>query len=170
MSDDFFAELEFEITAQTAKKVLKSDAVKLKRQALNTKLNAPARAKAAEEYKQIQSIVEANQWQVVRAAGLFTEQHCDGCGSVHYNFLQYMQEEHKIGGKSRRWVRTPLPVDGLAIETIIQPLTTHICSDCCSEHGLNVLTPTIRLMPVAGALTVSAAYIQGDINGAPEES
>lgn len=171
MSDDFFAELEAEISAANAKKALKSDAVKLKKQATNTRLSNAVRTKAAAEFKAVQAIVEANQWEVVRCGALFAEQSCDGCGSVHYNFLQYMQEEVKVRDpRSRRWVRVVLPIEGMVMETIIQPLTTHICSDCCMDHGFNVLTPSIKLLPMGGSLTVSPVYHQGDINGPAEES
>lgn len=169
MSDDFFAELEAEIQEATAKKVLKSDAVKLKKQANNERLNKRIREKAAAEYKAVQAITEANEWEIIQCGALFAEQSCDGCGSIHYNFLQYMQQEQKLrDNRSRRWVRINLPVSGMALETIIQPLTTHICSDCCTDHGFNVKTPSIRLMPHGGALTVSAAYQQDDINGSEE--
>lgn len=171
MSDDFFAELNSEIAAATAKKLLKSDAAKLKKQALNTRLSEHTRRRARAEYESLQAIVEANQWEVVCCGILFAEQSCDGCGSIHYNFLQYMQQEQKVRDPhSRRWTRIPVPVHGMELETIIQPLTTHICSDCCADHGFNILTPTIRLMPHSGALTVGSNYIQEDINGSTEET
>lgn len=175
MSEDFdlFAELENEIAAATAKKALKSDAAKLKKQALNPRVSKRVRENAAAEFKAVQAIVEANQWEVIRCGALFAEQACDGCGSVHFNFLQYMQEEQPISGnrsRARRWVRVSLPIPGVPIETIIQPLTTHICSDCCEDHGFNIHAPTIKLLPRDSGLTVSAGYTQGDINGAPEET
>lgn len=169
MSDDFFAELEAEIASANAKRALKSDAAKLKRQATNERLSAITRKRAAEEYRAVQEIAEANQWEVTQCGALFAEQSCDGCGSIHYNFLQYMQQEAMVRKpSSTRWTRIPLPVAGMELQTIIQPLTTHICSDCCQDHGLNVLAPNIRLMPIGGALTVSATYQQNDINGEAE--
>ena len=170
MSDDLFAELDAEITAAVAKKKLKADAPKLKKQAHNLRLSPRQREQAAADFKAVQSIVEANQWEVARCGALFTQQSCDGCGSINYNFLQYMQEEFKVrDNRSRRWIRVTRPVEGLPLETIIQPLKTHICSDCCEDHGLNVLMPSIILMPISGSLTVSSAYTQGDINAPPEE-
>lgn len=167
--DDFFAELEAEIASATAKSKLKADASSLRKRANNMRLSSASRAEAAKEYRAVQAIVEADQWEVVRAAALFAEQLCDGCGSIHYNFLQYMQEEVKLKDHchGRRWVRVVLPPLGLPQETIIQPLLTHICSDCAEDHGFNVHAPSIRLLPSEASLTVSSTYTQGDINGTP---
>lgn len=169
--DNFFAELEAEIASATAKSKLKSDAVSLKKQAHNMRLSTAQRASAAAEYKAIQSIVEASEWEALRSGALFAEQACDGCASVSYNFLQYMQEERKVRDhRTRRWVRVSLPNLSLPRETIIQPLTTHICSYCADDHGFDALRPSIRLLPRQGSLTVSNTYIQGDINDPAQES
>lgn len=171
VTDDFFAELEAEIASATAKSKLKADATTLKRRANNMRLSSKDRAEAAAEFKSIQAIVEADQWIAVRCAAMFAEQTCDGCGSVHHNFLQYMQEEHKVKDpRTRRWVRVPLPNLLLEKETIIQPLLTHICSHCSEDHGFDVKRPSIRLLAREGSLTVSPLYVQGDINASPEES
>lgn len=170
MSDDFFAELEAEIASATKKSRLKADAVKLRKTAHNMQISPARRAEAAAEFRSIQAIVEANEWEAIRFAAMFTEQACDGCGSTHHNFLQYMKEERKVRDKrSRRWVRVSKPNSTLPYETIIQPISTHICSDCCEDHGFSVLAPSIRLLPRDGALTVSQTYEQGDIN-APSEN
>ncbi len=170
MSDDFFDLLNAEIAVAVAKTKLKSDATKLRKTAHNMRISPERRAEAAAEFKAIQAIVEANEWEIMRSAAMFTEQSCDGCGSVHHNFLQYMQEERKVRDRrTRRWIRAERPVSGLECETIIQPLATHICSDCCDDHGFNVHAPTIRLLPREGALTVSPTYYQGDINDPSEE-
>lgn len=169
--DDFFDFLNGVIDEAAKKQALKKDAAKLKKDANNFQLSPRARAKAAAEWRAIQAIVEANQWRVVQTAAFFTEQLCDGCGSVHHNFLQYMQEEVKVKNPSdRRWVRTALPEEGIERTTIVQPLKTHICSDCCDDHGFNANAPAIRLMPMEGGLTVSATYNQGDINGGHNEA
>lgn len=164
-SDPFFAELEAEIASVTAKSRLKVDAIKLKRQSLNMTLDAHTRRRYADDFRAVQAIIDANMWEAVRYGALFTEQHCDGCDSVHHTFLQFMQEEEKVTNRStRRWIRVAIPNGHLPRETIVQPLTTHICSNCCPDHGFNIDAPTIRLMPVEGALSVSSTYIQGDIN------
>lgn len=169
--DTFFAELEAEIASATAKSNLKADAAVLKKQANNMRLSATTRRRAAEDYRAIQAIVEAEAWQIIRSGALFAEQVCDGCGSIHYNFLQYMQEEEKIRDpRTRRWVRVFVPAEGFPRETIIQPLATHICSDCCEDHGFDAKKPNIRLLAREGSLTVSSTYIQGDINGQAQEN
>ncbi len=171
MSDDFFDMLNAEIAEATKTSRLKADAGKLKKQAHNMRLSPQMRQAAADEFKSIQAIVEANEWELVRVGAMFTEQACDGCGSIHHNFLQYMKEERKVRDKhTRRWVRIGKPILGCELETIIQPLTTHICSHCCEDHGFNVNAPSIRLLPRDGALTVSQTYAQGDINAPPEEN
>lgn len=163
--DTFFAELNAEIAEATAKSNLKADAAKLKRQSLNMRLDARTRQRYAEDYKAVQAIVEANQWQQIMSSAMFTEQCCDGCGSVHYNFLQYMVKEEKLTNRSHiRWTRVPLPPKGLPRQTVIQPLKTHICVDCATDHEFNPNAPDIRLMPIEGAVTVSATYLSGDIN------
>lgn len=165
MSDDFFAELEVEIAEATKTSRLKADAVKLRKTAHNRQISPRLRAEAAAEFKSIQAIVEANEWEAIRIGAMFAEQSCDGCGSVHFNFLQYMKEERKVRDKrTRRWVRVAKPISSLPRETIIQPLTTHICSDCCEDHQFSVEAPSIRLLPRDGALTISQTYEQGDIN------
>jgi hypothetical protein len=168
--DPFFAELNAEIAKATAKSRLKSDAAKLKRDSLNMRLDIHTRRRAAEEFKSLQAIVEANAWEAVRCAAMFAQQQCDGCGSIHTNFLQFMQEEEKITNRSTcRWTRVPVPAANLPRETIIQPLNTHICADCCKDHGFSVAAPEIKLLPLEGALTVSPSYLQGDINAPPQE-
>ena len=170
MTDDFFDELNAEIAAATAKSRLKADAGVLKKKAHNMRLSPRQRAEAAEDFKALQSILEANAWEAIRSGALFTEQSCDGCGSVHYNFLQFMQEEVKVLDKrTRRWIRVTVPHEGLERETIIQPLKTHICSDCGPDHGFDTNQPSMRLLPREGSLTVSPTYTQGDINAPIEE-
>jgi hypothetical protein len=168
MTDDFFAELDAEIAEITAKSRLKADAAQLRKKANNMRVPPAERAAAAEEWRALQAIVEANDWRVMRCSAFFTEQSCDGCGSVHHTFLQYMQEEINERTRVRRWVRISLPTVGTPREVIIQPLATHICSHCCDEHEFD-FAAAIRLLPRDGSLTASTTYIQGDINVTPEE-
>ena len=170
MSDDFFAELEAEIATATVRSKLKTSAVKLKRDAMNTRLSARARKQASDEYKAIQDIVEENQWKTRGFYAMFTEQACDGCSSVHHTFLQYMREEWlERKPSTKRWVRAGSPY-GVILGTIIQPLKTHICSYCCEEHGFNIATPSMKLMAHNSMLTVSNSYSQEDINASFEEN
>lgn len=164
--DPFFAELEAEISAATQKSKLKADAEKLRKEANNMRLSAVTRARAAEDFKSLQSILEATSWIPIAVGALFTEQHCDGCDTIHHTFLQYMQQEQKVNNPTtKRWVRLAVPENNnLPRETIVQPVITHMCAACAAEHGFDVHAPSIRLMPSLGTLTVSNTYVQGDIN------
>lgn len=166
--DDFFAELEAEIATHTAKAKLKSDAEAARKKAHNTRLSPAARAEAASTYKELSAIVEAEQWGAVSTVALFTEQTCDGCGSVHRVFLQYMEVQAMIRKPStQRWVRIskPVPEEVLPRETLIQPHRTHICSHCCEDHGF-ALEAASHLPVSQSALSVSQTYLQEDINAA----
>lgn len=168
--DPFFAELEAEIADATAKSKLKIDAAKLKKQALNMRLDAHTRARYADDLRAIQAIIDATAWRPIAYGALFTEQHCDGCDTIHHTFLQYMQQEEKVSQPStRRWIRISKPNGGLPRETIVQPLITHVCSSCAPEHGFDVDQPSIRLLPSFGTLSVSSTYVQGDINDPASE-
>jgi hypothetical protein len=171
IEDDFFAELEKEIKEVTAKSKLKADAAALKKQANNTRLAAWQRKQAAADFASLQAIIDATAWRPTAIGALFTEQHCDGCDTVHHTFLQYMLQEEKISNPStRRWIRLLVPADGsLPRQTIVQPIKTHMCASCAPEHGFDVDAPTFRLLPSLGNLTVSSTYVQGDINGTPQE-
>lgn len=166
MSDPFFDELEAEIKEITAKTKLKADAAKLKREANNMRLDAFVRRRAAEDYRSLQAILEATSWRPIAVGALFTEQHCDGCDTIHHTFLQFMQHEEKVlNPATKRWIRLSVPADNnLPRETIVQPIRTHMCAACCAEHGFDVDAPSFRLMPSFGNLTVSSTYVQGDIN------
>jgi hypothetical protein len=167
--DPFFAELEAEIEKAKAKSSLKKDAEKLRKDANNMRLEAHIRRRASEELKALQAILDATAWKPIAIGALFTEQHCDGCDTIHRTFLQYMQQEQKISQPStKRWVRISTPELSLPHETIVQPIRTHICAACAPEHGFDADFPTIRLMPSLGTLTVSSTYVQGDINAQNE--
>lgn len=169
--DDFFAELEAEIKEATAKAHLKADAANLRKKANNMRISPAERQRASDEFKSIQAIIEVTEWKSVAYGTLFTEQECDGCGSKHYTFLQFMKQEQKIREPgAKRWVRISRPNGDLPTLTIIQPLKTHICASCAGEHGFDVETPEIRLLPIEGQITVSGTYQQEDINESQEEN
>lgn len=169
-TDPFFAELDAEIADATAKSKLKTDAAALRKQSLNMRLSSHTRARAAADLRSLQAILDATAWRAITYGALFTEQHCDGCDTIHRSFLQYMQQEEKLSNPStKRWIRIARPNGAkLPRETIVQPIITHMCASCAPEHGFEVDAPSIRLLPSFGTLTVSSTYEQGDIN-APEE-
>lgn len=130
-ADPFFAELEAEIADATAKSKLKADAAALRKKALNQRLDAHTRARYADDLRALQAILDANEWKPIAYGALFTEQHCDGCDTIHHTFLQYMQQEERVQNPStKRWVRISKPNGQLPRMTIVQPIITHVCASC----------------------------------------
>jgi len=164
--DDFFAELEAEISQYVETAKLKKDRDAAKKRANTTSLPSAVRARASEEFKALNEILAAQEWASVKTLALFTEQTCDGCGSVHRIFLQYMELQQMVRKPTtQRWVRVtkPVPEDQLPRESLLQPMTTHICADCCEDHGFALLTGS-RLAPRPEAVVPSFTYHQEDIN------
>jgi len=162
--DDFFAELEAEIAVSLAATKLRSDRETARKKANTKTLPIAVRAAASEEYKAISKLLEAEEWSAVSTIALFTEQHCDGCGSTHRVFLQYMELQKQVRKDStQRWVRVPRPSELLPRETLIQPTTTHICADCCEDHGF-AIEGAERLLDRTETFVPSFNYVQEDIN------
>jgi hypothetical protein len=166
--DDFFAELEAEIAKSVKSDQLKKDRDALRKRANTMTLSAETRARAAEEYRQINAVLAAQEYQAIKTVALFTEQTCDGCGSVHRIFLQYMELQQLVRRPStQQWVRVtaPKPEAVLPRETLLQPMTTHLCANCCEDHGFALLTAN-RLPSRKDTLVPSFTYEQADINAA----
>ena len=164
MTDDFFAELEAEIAQATAKTKLKSDREAAKKAANNPHLSSASRQRASAEYRELSKLLEAEEWSIISTVALFTEQQCDGCGSVHRVFLQYMERQALVRKPStQRYVRTPKPQSSAPLETLIQPHRTHICADCCEDHGFALLDANY-LHPADTVANLSTTYTQEDIN------
>lgn len=164
MSDDFLAQLDAELTtlAETSKKASKLES--LRKKSLNNFIPHEARSAAKSEYLAIQFEVEALLWKPQTSIALFSEQVCDGCGSIHRTFLQFMEQQvHVKKPSTQRWVRVTKPQALLPRESMIQPLTTHICSDCCEDHGFAISPASLRL-ETSTSITTSAAYLQEDLN------
>ena len=168
MSDDFFDELNAEIEKALAKSKLKDDAAKAKKLAFDRTVGRRVREKAIAEWQTLQAILEAEQWTPVSVVAMFSEQHCDGCGSTHRLFLQYMEQQNNIRKSAgKRWIRVAYPSQLLPHEVMIQPHRTHICPDCCEDHGFH-LSQATPLTLSTSALNISETYLQGDINGPSE--
>lgn len=165
---DIFDELNAEIAKALEKSNMRKKAVSAKKLAFDRTVGAKVRERAMAEWRELSALIEIELWKPISSAALFTEQQCDGCGSIHRVFLQYMEiQQHKSKPSSRRWLRVGLPTPGLPRETFVQPHKTHICPHCCDEHGFQFEGATmIGLSP--SALNISETYIQGDINGSPE--
>lgn len=162
--DDFFAQLEAEIAEATKASKLKADRDAAKKRANTMTLPTAARQRAAEEYRQLTAALAASEWTAISTVAMFTEQSCDGCGSTHYVFLQYMELRQLIRKPTtQQWVRVTKPNDELPRETLLQPMITHICSHCCEDHGFALLKAS-RLAPRKDTLAPSFTYDQEDIN------
>lgn len=162
--DDFFAELEADIAKHLSADKLKKDRDAARKKANTHTLPAHVRQAAGLEYKRIDQVLAAAEWQSVATVALFSEQACDGCGSTHRVFLQYMETQQLIRRPStQRWNRVAKPTEGLPRETLIQPMTTHICAHCCEDHGFALLTAD-RLNRTDAVIAPSTTYTQEDIN------
>jgi len=162
--DDFFAVLDLEIAAATAKSKLKSDRDTAKKRANTVTLPSAVRRRAAEEYHELNALLEAEEWATVSTTALFTEQRCDGCGSTHRTFLQFMEVQQMVKKPSTtRWLRTPKPALGLPREVMVQYATSHICADCCGDHGFSILD-AVEVPRIKDQLAMSPTYLQEDIN------
>jgi hypothetical protein len=161
--DDFLAELDAELSALASTSTRKAQAEALKKKLANTRLSTEVRREAREEYRIIQAQIDAHQWIPTASIALFSEQTCDGCGSVHRTFLQFMEQQaYKPRPSTVRSLRVEKINLALDREVIIQPLQTHVCADCCHEHGFAFVRASF-LKP-AEFITTSPTYQQEDIN------
>lgn len=164
MTDDFFAMLDAEIAVATKATKLKADRDAAKRRANNMQSPQALRAKAKSEFQMLDAQLSVQEWTSTATVALFQEQQCDGCGSSHLTFLQYMVEQELIRKPStKRWVRATKPEPDLPRESLVQPMLTHICSHCCEDHGFALLTAK-KLKPRRDAVSASNTYAQEDIN------
>lgn len=167
--DDFFAELEAEIAIHTKKTQMRKDAEAAKKKANNRTLDERERQEALSYWRECQAILDADIWRPTSAVAFFTEQCCDGCGSIHRVFLQYMEQQaHRANSANRRWIRVSQPQSYLPKQILVQVHQTHICADCASEHGFTF--EEASSFPLTRPAGISSTYFQGDINAAPEES
>lgn len=159
--DDFFASLEAEIEAATKASKLRADREAAKRRANNMRAPLETRAKAKAEFQALDAELQAQDWHRVKTVALFSEQTCNNCGSTHRVFLQYMELRQLIRKPTtQHWARVSHPSEDLPRETLIQPSTSPICSNCCEDHGF-AFEEAPRLRPAKSTakpspLTISA--------------
>lgn len=149
-TDDFLTDLITEARLEIAK------------QATGQKLRSavargPNRAEARSALLKFQIESEEACWQNQRLIALFTQQACSGCGSTHRTFLQFMHEDRHLRSKALRYQRTATPLYGLPRACMVQKLKTHICADCCQEHGFSPHEPELFLAS-SHLLTASTSY------------
>jgi hypothetical protein len=161
--EDFLAELDAELSALASSSTRKAKAESLKKKLANTRLSSEVRREAREEFRILQAQIDAHQWVPISSIALFSEQTCDGCGSVHRTFLQFMEQQaYKPRPSTTRSLRVEKINLFLDREVIIQPLQTHVCADCCHEHGFAFARASF-LKP-AEFITASQTYQQDDLN------
>lgn len=164
MTDDFFAELEAEIAVATKASKLKADREAAKKRANNNHIPKAHRDRASADYRALDAELQTLEWVSTSTVAMFTEQTCDGCGSIHHVFLQYMETQQLIRKPTtQRWRRVTKPDPDLPRESLLQPMLTHICSNCCEDHGFALLTAK-RLKSRKETITPSFTYDQEDIN------
>ena len=163
MSDDFFASLNAEIATIVSTAATRTKAAEARKKANNPRLSTEARQRAAAEFSELSAIIEKDLWIPTTVIALFTEQSCDGCGSVHRVFLQYMElQTYRTKPSTQRYVRAARPTDTLPREVLIQPHRTHLCADCCEDHGFAIFEASY-LAP-REAVAPSFTYHQEDVN------
>lgn len=159
---DFLAILDAEISQV----ISKADLVNKRKLAVtkvnSTRSTSTTRAFAKIEIADLNHQIAALQWKVIGTVALFTEQHCDNCGSDHRVFLQYMEKlETNFGPKVERLSRVPKPHLNLPRSVHIQHTITHNCYDCCGELGFDLGKAERRLNGQPFGL--SRSYIQEEI-------
>lgn len=163
---DFLEELEAELSVNLEKIQREKAAEAARKAANNMRMPKAFREQSKEEYLALKAQIEADQWAVEASVAMFTEQRCDGCGSTHRTFLQYMERQYIVKKPSTlRWVRVTSARADVPRETLVQPMTTHICADCCEDHGFALEGPSRSDLPARGLITTSTTYAQDDING-----
>lgn len=162
---DFFAELNAEIKQATDKAERMKKAEALRKASNNRFATKEQRQLSKAEYEKLRTELEAATWVTDAYYAMFSEQTCDGCGSTHRTFLQYMALQHSLRTRATQRFTPIARPNGLELprHIMIQPLVTHICDDCCTEHGFDFTSPNV-LRRVPGQITVSAGYHQEDIN------
>lgn len=139
MSDPFFDQLNAEIDAamKRAKRISSGKAAR-------DRASTPFATAADKENWQLQrEAYEAETWQSVAIVALFGEEQCDGCGSNHQVFLQFMEQQIEIARPAnRRFRRVQKVTQGLPKKVLVHKTTTHICCDCCGDHGFELENAT----------------------------
>jgi hypothetical protein len=165
MSDlDFLAELDAEIAKVSSKADLTTKRKKAMSALYNPRSTSSAKAKAKASLEGINAQLAAIIWKPEASVAFFVEQSCDGCGSVHRMFLQYMQRE--VTWKTAvttRWSRVNRPSPSLPREVIVQATETHVCGDCMEDHGFDYTTAEIKFISHSDPFVASPDYVQEEL-------
>ena len=159
MSDPFFDQLNAEIQQQLKKtKIVKSG-----KEARRKAANPFASPTDKQEWYEQREAFEAATWLPISTVALFAEEQCDGCGSTHRIFLQFMERQvETLKPANKRLRRVTHLNHKLPKECLIHRTTTHICADCCTDHGFD-LESALKMISTA-PVAASKLYSPEDIN------
>lgn len=161
--DDFFSALDAEVSKLTAKPKLEAEKKALLLKVRKGDPDRMGRIVIAGQIKEINAQLEAIQWRTVATVGLFQQQHCTYCGSIHQMFLQFMaKQEATSGPKCTRYVRTTKMEADLPTETVLHSTKTTICSDCSEEFGFDLSKASTKLGEVTEPFAIPQGYVQDE--------
>jgi hypothetical protein len=159
--DDFFASLDAEVSKLTAKSRLEEEKKKLNLKVRRGDPDRQTRILIAGQIKDINQQLEAIQWRTIATVGLFQEQHCTYCGSIHRMFLQFMAKQVTTSGpKCLRFIRVDRQQVGLVHEAVMHKTKTTICPDCASDFGFDLDEASQKLGEVTEPFAIPMGYVQ----------
>jgi len=157
--DDFFSALDAEVSKLTAKTRLTEEKAKLNQKIRKGDPDRQGRILIANQIKEINLQLEAIQWRSVAIVGLFQEQHCTYCGSIHRMFLQFMAKQIATSGpKCDRYVRTTKIEANLPHETVTHKTKTTICPDCAEDFGFELDSAKMKLGTITEPFAIAPGY------------
>lgn len=164
MEDDFLLALDRELSATVSKAKLQSDLAKTRNKLISNAVSSEAKIQLRSEYAHLSEELNKILWRPIASVALFSIQHCDNCASKHQTFISYMQRQESIQTKGiMRWIRMSKPISGLLTEVIKQVTITHICADCCAEHGFDITLGEVKFSRHSEAFSVSIDYVQEEL-------
>jgi hypothetical protein len=159
--DDFFSSLDAEVSKLTAKPRLEAEKKALLQKVRKGDPDRQGRIILAGQIKEITAQLEAIQWRQIATIGLFQEQHCTFCGSIHRMFLQFMaKQEATSGPKCTRFVRSTKMEAGFPSETVLHKTKTTVCSDCAGDFGFDLDNAMTKLGEVTEPFAIPQGYVQ----------
>lgn len=167
-SDDFLADLMKEVQKTTEEALLKSKVVDLQKKIRDRRFSDEKKLELLSDLGEAQARLQVIMWRPLANVAFFTTQKCDGCGSEHSVFLQYMQrQETTSGAKVSRYQRVSRPHPELPNEVIKQVTETHVCVDCCEDHGFTMSAAVSKfqrnMLSDTRPFSVSSGYVQEEV-------
>jgi hypothetical protein len=170
MTDDFLASLDAELSVLASRPKLETERKKLMSKLRDNRTSKYEGGVLKAKLSEVDATLEAMIWTPMAAVAFFAEQSCDSCGSSHRMFLQHMEKQST--GKFRpttRWKRVSRPNPDLPTEVVIQHSVTHICFDCCEDHGFSFPSAELKFISSEAPFTISPTYEQDELYAHAEE-